>query len=776
VSTETVPRPGLHRLEPTERIALERGRPVICIPVYGRADLFSQCLRSVLEHTANDVPILVADDASPDPAIVGLLEDLDAQGVLAHGVYVLRQPANVGFVANMNMAFAACEPGDPVIVNSDVVVAEGWLEGLRDAAHVDTRTASASALTNYGTILSVPLRNESVPTLPQSWTLEAAAAAIRQRSLRLRPEIPTAVGHCVYIRRMALDLVGAFDEGFSPGYGEEVDFSQRCLLHGLRHVAADDVFVFHQGKGSFSAGGSQTQEDHQKLIEARYPYYEDAVREVSNSVAGPLPRALSAARRSLRGLSVTIDARILGPYVTGTQIVVLELIQALSEVNGLRVRALLPAELGDYASSHLAELERVERVELDGNGALERTDIAHRPYQVACDDDLDLLVRLGERIVISQLDLIAYANPGYFPDFKDWDAYRRVTRRALETADQVLFISRGAAEEALRAELVDDERVAVAYPGADHRLHAERPEPKRPRNLGRLDQPFLLVLGTDYRHKNRMFVLRLLEELCTRHLWDGALVLAGPHVAHGSSAGDEAAFLASRPELAARVHEVAAVTESEKRWLLEETVAVVYPTVYEGFGLVPFEAAAAGAPCLFAPHTSLSEILPEELAQLVPWDPTASAERALPLLQGSGRDQLVDLVGAAAARYTWRRCAEQTMSAYERAVTRPARPSLAPPPDVLELQARAKESESRAEESESRAEESESRYSELVDTIGEDGMSLVGPDGILPAKIRRPLLAISVRRWLRAPIFALIRLPYQIVFRLSHGGRSEPEG
>ena len=52
------------------------------------------------------------------------------------------------------------------------------------------------------------------------------------------------------------------------------------------------------------------------------------------------------------------------------------------------------------------------------------------------------------------------------------------------------------------------------------------------------------------------------------HGFDGALVFAGPKVSHGSSAGEEAEYLAARPALAARVVDLAAVAEAEKLWLL----------------------------------------------------------------------------------------------------------------------------------------------------------------------------------------------------------------
>jgi glycosyltransferase involved in cell wall biosynthesis len=77
---------------------------------------------------------------------------------------------------------------------------------------------------------------------------------------------------------------------------------------------------------------------------------------------------------------------------------------------------------------------------------------------------------------------------------------------------------------------------------------------------------------------------------------------------------------------------------------------VIYPTTHEGFGLVPFEAAAAGAPCIFASNTSLAELFPKELAMITAWDEKETARATLPLLTaGPEREQQVSAVLAAGA-------------------------------------------------------------------------------------------------------------------------------
>src|SRR5688572_29017891 len=120
---------------------------VVCVPVYGAHDLFKRCLTSLVARTPPEVPILVADDADPDPGARRWLEALAERGAVPHAVHWLRQPANRGFPGNVNDVFAATD-ADLVLVNSDVEVGDGWLEGLRDAAYCDDLVATATALTN----------------------------------------------------------------------------------------------------------------------------------------------------------------------------------------------------------------------------------------------------------------------------------------------------------------------------------------------------------------------------------------------------------------------------------------------------------------------------------------------------------------------------------------------------------------------------------------------------------------------------------------------------
>lgn len=744
-------------LQAGDRVACERGATVVCIALYGGHEHFVECLRSALAHTPTEVPILVCDDASPDRRSAAFVSKLEQAGSVAHELLYLRRERNLGFPANVNAAFAACAPADMVVLNSDCVVAEGWLQGLREAAYSDSRVATATPLSNNGTIVSVPDPGRPRPDLPPEWSFEAAAAAVRDRSLRIRPRLPTAIGHCVFVRRSAIELVGDFDEAFSPGYGEEVDFSQRCLRAGLCHVLADEVLVLHRGRGSFGAAADEVQAAHERELVARYPYYHDGVRIVQEDLAGPLARALGAARRALEGLSVVIDGRVLAGPMTGTHVHVLELVAALAREGAAHVRLLVPHDLSADAAR---ALEPLREVELEGvEHALDRgmrADIAHRPYQVSSEGDLELLRALGERVVVTTQDLIGYHNPAYFADASAWEGYRRLTRLALALADRVVFPSEHALGDAIAEDLIGRERASVIPIGVDHRT----PPPRPPRGADRLPDGVqaILCLGADLRHKNRAFALRVLDRLQRGCGWEGRMLLAGIRAAHGSSTPEEAELEALRPELAEALIDFAAVSEPEKAWLLRRAALVLYPTVHEGFGLVPFEAAQHGVPCMWAGGTALAETLGDGAGGIVAWDAEQTAQRALELLGDEhARRQNVDVIRRAGADLTWQSTARRMLELYERTCSEPSRPLSRLEWDRL-LGPRPEEP------------------TEPPLELSEDALRLLGPDRALPEDLERPLLALATHPRLGRPMFGTIRAAYRLSRRLRTLGLGERPG
>ncbi|HLL91324.1 MAG TPA: hypothetical protein VK252_00185, partial [Solirubrobacteraceae bacterium] len=256
------------------------------------------------------------------------------ESVRAHvpaGTTILSVPPGT---AEVNRALAQLAPADVVLLTEPCLLTAGWLERMRDAAHGDTNTASASALADTGTELALGGGSAS-SNAGELAGLNAGelTAGLAARTPALRPGLNRAVGPCVYVRRDALELVGPLAESLDLRWALEIDFAQRCLLTGLAHVAADDVLVQRlAGDGPSEASGPPV-----RLLE-RYPYLSAPMPLASSGV---LASALETARGQRGRLWVTLDARALEGAVTGTQVHILELVRALAATGALRLRLLV---------------------------------------------------------------------------------------------------------------------------------------------------------------------------------------------------------------------------------------------------------------------------------------------------------------------------------------------------------------------------------------------------------------------------------------------------
>jgi glycosyltransferase involved in cell wall biosynthesis len=219
---------------------------------------------------------------------------------------------------------------------------------------------------------------------------------------------------------------------------------------------------------------------------------------------------------------------------------------------------------------------------------------------------------------------------------------------------------------------LDPDRLHVVSCGADPTPSEGSLHPERPLDVA---TSFVVCLASTFWHKNRTHAIATFAALAEQHDYDGHLVIAGPEPYYGRSSGTEDDVISQLPtDVGSRVHRWGHISEDEKWWLLRHADAALYPSVVEGFGLVPFEAAAVGTPCLAHDGTAQAELLGGTDAVIASWNPGDWARRIAEWI--ADRDlatSVVDSTRRVGDTHTWERCAEQTWEAIDHALATPRR-------------------------------------------------------------------------------------------------------
>ncbi len=397
---------------------------------------------------------------------------------------------------------------------------------------------------------------------------------------------------------------------------------------------------------------------------------------LAHELDGPANELLSThrlwARTRRYSLRVVIDGACIEPgaEATGTYQVVIELSLELARSRPTADVAL--AVPSGNAGAVVKRLVMIPNLRLVPRDAVEHFDVVYRPYQYIYPDQIAWTFAAGARTVLGQLDMIAFSNPSYHPQPQTFFAARNMQRATMRRADLVTTISKFAASTIL-AECPDLEarRVVVIPCGTDH---VSPVAPKRPDGLGPSVNQFLACLSATFWHKNRPHAIRTFAEL-RRRGYPGHLVIAGPQPYFGRSTDVEDVLLAAMPAPDRdAVHRIGSVDEAGKWWLLASADAVLYPSINEGFGLVPFEAATVGTPTLAGTTASLPEVYGGTALLAPDWSPSSWADIVEQWIgePRAAQDQ-VDALRVRATELTWRRAAEQTWAAFDTVLSLPHR-------------------------------------------------------------------------------------------------------
>lgn len=268
----------------------------------------------------------------------------------------------------------------------------------------------------------------------------------------------------------------------------------------------------------------------------------------------------------------------------------------------------------------------------------------------------------GVPTIATIMDLIPLLHPEWIKSnlrpLKSW-----LFKQSIFKSDHIITISQHSRQDMIHHLNIAPERISVTPLGVDP-AYFERVDPDQREIVlkkHQLPPGFFLFIGTLQPRKNLLRTLQAFKQLPANVRRAHPLVMVGRD---GWNNGDLLPQLEAL-EQAGEGRWLRYLPQSDVFALLQSASALVFPSLYEGFGLPVIEAFAAQCPVIASNSSSLPEVAAGAAWEVDPHsvDSIHAALQAV-LTDAPLRERKVRSGLQRARHYTWHECARKTMDVY----------------------------------------------------------------------------------------------------------------
>jgi len=276
---------------------------------------------------------------------------------------------------------------------------------------------------------------------------------------------------------------------------------------------------------------------------------------------------------------------------------------------------------------------------------------------------LDPFPEIKSRSVCNLFDLSFLRFPGHFPGDLAETAARNVMK-SVSSAERIIVNTFFIRDEAVSLLKLPPEKLDVIPLAASLSCNRPAAPGQRPEEVRRYtDKDYILFVGTVDPRKNLKTLIRAFREV--REQYDLSLVICG---ALGALSDDIVSF----PEEMNIGKDVIFTNYADETTLLHlyrSASLLVYPSLYEGFGIPPLDAMSCKVPVIVSDIPPLREVCGAAALFFSPTDHEELAHRIRTVLDSDTlRAELVLKGEQRAGGYSWQKVAEETVRTYRKAL------------------------------------------------------------------------------------------------------------
>lgn len=253
---------------------LEAKRIIVCVVTYNQSALLEKCIESIINNTTYpNYKIVVVDNASTDNTKEIMMEITDKYSEL---VEYRRNDVNEFFIKPNNNIIEEFSDADVVLVNHDIeILSKCWLTRLYSSAYsaADIGCAGGRAVYPNGVLAEAGAEIYSDGTGRNIGRYEDPNADV----YNIQRYVGYVSGCLMYMRRDAIDQVGALDKDLEPMYYEDSEWQYRLHINGMKSIYEPRCVAIHaEGSSSgtdINKGMKRYQEINRKKFIQKYKNY-----------------------------------------------------------------------------------------------------------------------------------------------------------------------------------------------------------------------------------------------------------------------------------------------------------------------------------------------------------------------------------------------------------------------------------------------------------------------------------------------------------------------